>query len=442
MSEFHVIIGLGDTGISCAHYLHQQKIPFAVIDTRLMPPGLAAFQTRFPDVVLSLGGFDANLLQKADVIVISPGVSRKEPLIAEAMVKGKRIIGDIELFASVATQPIVAITGTNAKSTVTTLVGHMMQASYKTAVGGNIGVPALDLLAQEASQEAYVLELSSFQLETVESLTASVACILNVSEDHMDRYDHLNDYIAAKQRIYKGARCTVFNRDDVATYPTHVSDISYAFTLSMPKEREFGIMTMQGEEYLAFETTPLLNVSDLPIVGKHYQANALAALAIGHGMQLEMPAMLRVLETFQGLPHRCQFVREYLGVTWFNDSKGTNVGATLAAIQGLGAHLHGKLILIAGGVGKAADFSPLAPLIKQYVRHTVLLGQDAPEIAKIMNEGDAVSYATDMEEAVIIAKNAAKPGDYVLLSPACASFDMFRNYAHRGDVFMAIVNQL
>lgn len=438
----HVIIGLGDTGLSCARYLARCQIPFAVMDTRSNPPGLADYQAQFPHQQCVLGKLDAGLLQQAEVIVLSPGVSLKEPLIAHAVAEGKQVVGDVELFARAVKKPIAAITGTNAKSTVTTLVGQMMQVSHQAAVGGNIGVPVLDLFLQSTDVDAYILELSSFQLETTRSLHARVACMLNVSEDHMDRYAELSDYVAAKKRIYDGATCVVFNRDDPLTYPTESPAMTYSFTLGAPNENEFGILSHQGADYLAFGSQPLLAVTALPIIGKHYQANALASLAIGYGMGLPFEDMLSVLKTFQGLPHRCQLIREHHGIKWFNDSKGTNVGATVAAIQGLGAELNKQLILIAGGVGKEADFSPLAPFIARHVRHTILFGQDAKHIAKVIADQGAVSYASDMADAISQANHLSQPGDCVLLSPACASFDMFRHYAHRGDVFTAIVNQL
>lgn len=438
-SLFYVIVGMGETGLSCARYFTLNQMPFAMMDTREHPPALSHFEKMFPNVPFSLGKLDQTLLAKADVIVLSPGISKQDPQLKN-IINTKKVIGDVELFIEQARKPIVAITGTNAKSTVTTLVGEMLKTSLDVAVGGNIGIPVLDLLKE--NHDAYVLELSSFQLETTESLKAEVATVLNISADHMDRYQHLDDYIAAKKKVYQGAKCVVFNRDDPATNPISFHDKTLSFTLSTPKQNEFGIIESHNEEFLAFEETPLLKTTDLPVVGKHYQANALAALALGHAMKVSFANMINVLKKFPGLPHRCQFVRELNGVKWFNDSKGTNVGATVAAILGLAPTLKGKLILIAGGLGKSADFSPLTALIDQYVHHSVLIGQDAGEIAKIIKAKNTISYANDMQEAIKLAYDHAKPSDYVLLSPACASYDMFQNYAHRGDVFMSLVNQL
>ena len=436
-----VIVGLGASGLSAARYFKERNIPFAVTDNRANPPQLLALQRFAPDAHVALGRFDTELLTKAERIILSPGIALHDPLIAPLVAKGVPVIGDIELFAEATNVPTVAITGTNAKSTVTTLVGLMAQeAGFKTQVGGNLGVPALDLLKE--GTEWYVLELSSFQLETTFSLQPSVATILNISPDHMDRYDDLAGYVAAKARVYTHAKVAIVNRDDALTEVSNSHIQKYYFTLGEPSVNQFGIRQQNGKAQLAFHEEIIMSVSDLPVVGKHYQANALAALAIGHGMGLPFAAMIAVLKRFPGLPHRCQFVRELRDVTWYNDSKGTNVGATAAAIEGLGPDIPGKLIVILGGVGKNADFSSLIPVLQRYAREVVLIGEVAQELATLFNGKVPYRFAASMDEAIQTAAAVAMPKDCVLLSPACASFDMFKNFEHRGQVFMEIVERL
>lgn len=443
-SNLHVIVGLGATGISCARYLKSKGIPFAVTDTRKNPPHLAALQQIAPEVLTALGQLDVTLLEKAEKIILSPGIALREPVIAEQLKRGVPVIGDIELFAQAVNAPVIAITGTNAKSTVTTLVGKMAaEAGYHVQVGGNLGIPALDLLTQHAASNLFVLELSSFQLETTWSLKPQVATVLNVTPDHMDRYHDFTEYQQAKSRIYQHCQIAVCNRDDPFTECNSAKlQNKFYFTLKSPKQNEFGLVLQESKTYLAFENQPLLLTHEIPVMGKHYQANALAALAIGYGFGLPIEPMLKVLREFKGLPHRCQLIRELDGVKWYNDSKGTNVGATLAAIEGLGSEVTGKLILIAGGVGKNADFSTLLPAITAYCRHIVLIGEAADELAKVIGNRIPVSFAHSMHEAVEQAAKAALSDDSVLLSPACASFDMFKNYEHRGEVFTEIVNKL
>ncbi len=443
-SELHVIVGLGATGLSCAQYLKNAGKQIAVMDTRENPPHLAILREQFPDITVSLGGLNADLLNKASQIILSPGIALREPVIANQVKRGVPVIGDIELFAQAVNVPVIAITGTNAKSTVTTLVGLMAEAAgYAVQVGGNLGIPALDLLRQNPNANLFVLELSSFQLETTYSLKPHVATVLNVTPDHMDRYDTVADYQRAKYRVYHECQVAVYNRDDELTncYEKNLQQ-KLCFTLNEPKDGEFGLITKAGETYLAYENNLLLPVSELPVMGKHYQANALASLAIGHGFGMPMQPMLKVLREFKGLPHRCQLVRERNGVKWYNDSKGTNVGATQAAIEGLGSEIKGKLIMILGGVGKNADFTTLVPVIEKYSRHVVLIGEVAKELSQVIGNRVPTSFAVSMADAVEQAAAAAKTNDSVLLSPACASFDMFKNYEHRGQVFTEIVEAL
>lgn len=441
--ELQVIVGLGVTGFSCVKHLVSQGVPVAVTDSRQNPPQLAEFQRTYPEVPLSLGQLDEALLNKATQIIVSPGVSLQDKAIASQISRGVPVVGDIELFARLTNVPVIAITGTNAKSTVTTLVGKMAMASGLTVgVGGNLGIPALDLL-KIPSPQLFVLELSSFQLETTYSLKPQVAVVLNVTPDHMDRYANLQAYCAAKQRVYNHCRVAVCNRDDANTdCGNHFSERKLYFTLQQPQQNEFGLLTKGDTVYLAHAQQPLISVRELPILGRHYQANALAALAVGYGYGLPMESMLKTLVEFKGLAHRCQWVRERQGVTWYNDSKGTNVGATLAAIHGLGSEIPGKLILIAGGIGKNADFSLLVPAIEKYVKTVILIGEAATILANAIGDKADVRFADSMEEAVAAANQVSSAGDSVLLSPACASFDMFNNFEHRGDVFTAIVQGL
>lgn len=437
-----LIVGLGATGVSCLRFLKQRDCQIGIMDTRANPPfqeALAELQFKGPT---HFGGFDEALLKRASQIILSPGLSLNEPAILNAVKYGQRVIGDIELFAASTQKPIVAITGTNAKSTVTTLVGEMASAcGRKVAVGGNLGTPALDLLLDMPDADLFVLELSSFQLETTYQLPAKVSTILNISPDHMDRYKKFEHYCAAKHRIYHQCEVAVCNADDPLTECRKSGSDKFYFTLKAPKKNTFGLIEQDDQIYLAFENQALMSTRSLPVAGKHYQANALAALAIGHALNFSLESMLQVLKRFPGLPHRCQFVREIRQVRWYNDSKGTNVGATEAAIKGLGAEIKGKLILLAGGVGKNADFKPLVPLLKDYVRHVVLYGQAAEAIAEVIGDHPH-TFAKDLRDAVWKARQLALPNDSVLLSPACASFDMFKDYQHRGDVFMNLVNQL
>lgn len=440
-ASLSVIVGLGATGLSCARYLHAAGKPFAVVDTREAPPQLPAFREAYPNVEIELGALDAPLLQKAGQIILSPGIAMREPAIKRCQERGIAVIGDIELFARAVQKPVIAITGTNAKSTVTTLIGEMATAAgYQAAVGGNLGVPALDLLMQHPDADVFVLELSSFQLETAHSLAPVVATVLNITPDHMDRYDTLADYQAAKHRVYLNCSAAVCNKDDVLTDTRH--DNKIFFSLQEPAEGEFGLRRSGQDIYLALGSELLLPVRELPVAGRHYQANALAALAIGYRFGFALDAMLAVLRTFPGLPHRCQLVRSRRGVKWYNDSKGTNVGATQAAIEGLGEHINGKLVLIAGGIGKNADFRPLLPAIEKYARHVVLIGEAARELADMIDGRIPISVAASMDEAVARCDAVAQPGDSVLLSPACASFDMFKNFEHRGQVFSEVVAKL
>lgn len=441
-----LIVGLGQSGLSCARFLAQRGVPFAVTDSRAQPPSIDALRSECSAVKTSLGGFDEKLFQWAQRLIVSPGVALSEPLIVAAQQRGAQVMGDIELFAHNAQAPIVAITGSNGKSTVISLLAEMASvAGRDVRVGGNIGTPALELI-KENEPDFYLLELSSFQLESTHSLNAAATVVLNVSADHMDRYTGLDDYIASKKRIYSdaglnGQGVAVFNRDDahvVAMLAENTRQEKISFGLGMPAKDQFGRVSQNNELWLARGTAALLPVSKMRMVGDHAHANALAALALGEVMGLPMDDMLASLKVFSGLAHRTQFVAEVDGVCWINDSKGTNVGATIAAVQGLS----GPLILIAGGQGKGADFSPLASAMKNNVRNVILLGEDAALIEKVLADVVSVSRVDSMQEAVAQAQVLAQAGDTVLLSPACASFDMFSGFEARGDAFMDAVRAL
>lgn len=433
-----LIIGLGETGLSCARYFTRLNLPFTLLDSRLNPPKLSEFQKEFPQVVYHLGPFDPKHFQNCKELIVSPGVDLNEKSINTAIQHYKlKPLGDIELFAQQALAPIIAITGSNAKGTVTSLVGKMIeQANLKVAVGGNIGKPVLDLL-NEPIPNFYVLEISSFQLETTYSLHAKLASILNISPDHLDRHKTLATYIQAKQRIYQNCEIALWNREDSNTSPNYRAKKVISFGLDPLKSdsQELSLQVINQKTFLTEDNKILLPVEKIPIKGRHNWANALAALTIGRAIGLDISAMLTALCQFKGLPHRCQWIKEHKGVTWYNDSKATNVGATLAALNGLGPAISGKIILIAGGLAKGADFSLLNDSIKRYVKKMILIGRDAALLKTALENSTVIDMSADLAEAVKLAHHTAIEGDIVLLSPACASMDMFKNYEERGEVF-------
>jgi len=434
-----VVVGLGKTGASCVRFLARRGMPVRVTDSRRAPPGLALLGELADRVDVRLGGFDLSLLDGASRLLVSPGVSLAEPIAALARARGIEVLGDIELFAREVRAPVVAVTGTNGKSTVTSLVAHMAQtAGRRVLAGGNLGEPALDLLDQP-TPDLYVLELSSFQLETTSSLAACAAVVLNVTADHLDRYPSVEAYAAAKERIFAHAAMLVVNADDplvVAMQSRHrVPTLSFSLRR---EDADFGLVVVAGSTHLACRGKPLLDMARLKISGAHNAANALAALALGEAVALPYAAMLGALESFPGLPHRSAWIADRDGVRYVDDSKGTNVGATIAAVAGSSR----PLVVIAGGEGKGQDFTPLAAAFRGRVRRAVLIGKDALAIGRVLTDVCAVEYAATLPEAVAAAARAALPGDLVLLSPACASLDMFRDYGHRGDVFAAAVRAL
>jgi UDP-N-acetylmuramoylalanine--D-glutamate ligase len=437
-APYAVIAGLGATGLSCARYLHGHGWRIAVTDTRAAPPQLAALQALGAGIPVRLGQLDASLLEGAFCVVVSPGLPLEGPFFDEAQRRGLAIVGDIELFARAVAAPVVGVTGTNGKSTVTTLIARMAQrAGLKVRAGGNLGPPALDLLAE--GTELYVLELSSYQLETTSSLHCRAATVLNVSADHLDRYASIASYAAAKARIFARCDTAVINLDDplVLAMPRAASS-TLSFSLRASVGATYALSLQAGEWWLTRCATPLLRAQELKIRGAHNAANALAALALGDALELPLGVMVEELRSFAGLPHRSQWIADVHGVAYIDDSKGTNVGATLAAVAGM----PGPLVLIAGGEGKNQDFGPLAAACQGKVRHAVLIGRDAAHIAAVLEGVCPLERCATLEQAVQAAARAARPGDTVLLSPACASFDMFRDYAHRGEVFAAAVQEL
>ena len=433
-----VVVGLGKTGASCVRFLARRGVAVAGTDSRRTPPGLHDLGALAGRMELRLGGFDLSLLDGATQVLMSPGVSLEEPIAAQARARGIEVIGDIELFARDARAPVAAVTGTNGKSTVTTLLARMAEADGRRVLaGGNLGDPALDLLEQPVP-DLYVLELSSFQLETTESLSLAAAAVLNVTADHMDRYRSLADYARAKQRILRNARVQVLNADDPLCFAMRRAEVPSLTFSTVGPDADYSLIGRDGGAWLARRGAPLLDVARLKITGIHNAANALAALALGEALGLRPDAMLSALESFPGLAHRSAWVADVAGVRYLDDSKGTNVGATVAAVAGTPP----PIVLIAGGEGKGQDFAPLAAALRGRVREAVLIGRDAAAIEQALAGVCRILRAASIEEAVAAAAGVARPGDTVLLSPACASLDMFRDYAHRGDAFAAAVRQL
>lgn len=435
-----LVLGLGETGLSALRWLRAQGANVAVADTREMPPNREAVKTEFPEVTLYLGDLDVNVLKTMDLLVVSPGIALSQPAIQMAIEAGVPVTGDVELFAQYRPRDakVIAITGANGKTTVTTLVGEMCKAAgLKTIVAGNIGLPVLDALSME-TPDVYVLELSSFQLETTNNLIADAATMLNLTEDHMDRYGDLAMYAAAKAHIFYKAKHQVLNRDDAWSMIMERPSLKIStFGLDFDAQA-FGIDDDNNEIWLCDGEQHLINAADLPIKGAHNAANALAAMALCRAIGLEYAPLLNVLYNFKGLPHRVQWVAEIDDVDYYDDSKGTNVGATCAALSGLPQ----KVVLIAGGDGKGQDFTPLQSPVSQNARAVVLIGRDAALIEHTLLVTEVPLYrAQDMQEAVAIARRVAQSGDAILLSPACASFDMYTNYVSRAEAFISAVKQ-
>jgi UDP-N-acetylmuramoylalanine--D-glutamate ligase len=433
-----VVVGLGKTGLSAVRYLRANGVAVSVTDSRAEPPGLAELRAFDREIPVRCGGFDASLLAEAQLVVISPGVAARGEFFEAARARGLPLVGDIELFARAATAPIAGITGTNGKSTVTTLLGRMAErAGCRVRTGGNLGEPALTLLDPQA--QLYVLELSSYQLESTDSLQLAAAAVLNVSPDHLDRYADTEQYAAAKARIFRRCGTAIVNADDARVRAmVSAEQRQLRFSLLPGAPVEFGLIEQGGNLYLARDGQPLLAANELKMPGRHNLANALAALALGEALGLPAAALVAELREFTGLAHRTQWIADVAGVRYIDDSKGTNVGATIAAVAGL----PGPLLLIAGGDGKGQDFTPLRDALQAKVRYALLIGRDARLLGQVLEGTCTIEYCASLESAVLAAARVARRGDTVLLSPACASLDMFRDYAHRGAVFAAAVRGL
>jgi UDP-N-acetylmuramoylalanine--D-glutamate ligase len=460
-----LILGLGETGLACARWCVRSGARVRVADTRAAPPYLDELRRRVLSRPASAdffaGEFNAALLDGIDLVLVSPGLPGDLPLLREAAARSMPVIGEIELFARAlrgmsAPPPVLAITGTNGKTTTTALTGHLLRSTGKSVgVAGNISPAALTALTDYAEQgalpQAWVLELSSFQLETTTTLNPAAATVLNISDDHLDRYADLAAYAAVKARIFQGDGVQVLNRQDARVRSMAIAGrrvISFGLD-APPGAEDFGLRLRDGIPWLVQGEQFLLPQAELPINGLHNAANALAALALCVSLGHTATSLLPALRSFRGLPHRVEKIAEIDGVTWYDDSKGTNVGATVAALEGIGGQMttsnknNPKIVLIAGGDGKGQDFSPLKMPVTQHARAVVLIGRDAPVIScALTGAGVPLVAAADMTDAVRQAAALAQPQDAVLLSPACASFDMFRDYQHRAEVFIAAVRAL
>jgi UDP-N-acetylmuramoylalanine--D-glutamate ligase len=433
-----VVAGLGKTGHSVIRHLLALGWQLTATDTRARPPGLDELRAMAPGLRIALGGLDVGLLADVDYVVASPGLPQSDPFFVAARSLGVPVIGDIELFGRSGAHRVVGITGTNGKSTVTSLVALMgKQAGLVTRAGGNLAPPALDLLQGEPA-DLYVLELSSYQLETTYSLQLAAATVLNVTPDHLDRYTDVTDYAAAKARIFERCGTAVVNADDPVVAAMARGQRRLSFSLRADSGADYVLRQIEGAEWLCAGDEKLLSLGELRIVGHHNAANALAALALGDALGLPRAAMLRALRDFPGLPHRAAWVADVAGVRYVNDSKGTNVGATLAAVAGFA----GPLLLILGGDGKNQDFKPLRAAFAGKVRRALLIGRDAAAVGEALRGICDLEFCDSLEAAVVAAARAARAGDTVLLSPACASLDMFRDYTHRGEVFAEAVRRL
>ena len=440
-----VIVGLGETGWSCAQFFRNKQVPFRIADSRTKPPYLEKLKVEMPEVTVSLGEFVENDFLEADELIVSPGIDLRLPVFEMARQKGIKIRGDVDVFAEYNSKPVIAITGSNAKSTVTTLVGEMAKNSgINTGVGGNIGLPVLELLAEDRFS-LIVLELSSFQLESTENLGASVATVLNVSPDHMDRYESFDEYVKAKLRIFNGCQKVVINQDATNFLAdTEIAAERIYFGMNCEGVNLFCVTEKEGGQFIAMDGQPLFSVSELKISGSHNVSNVLAALTLGFAAGLPLEKMIEAAKVFPGLPHRCQWVRELNGINFYNDSKGTNVGAATAAIRGLAEK--GNIILLAGGESKGAEFKELGKVMSEFGKLLVLYGADAMTIKDHVNNEIAgkvkILFADSLKEALQKAYVNAEKGDLILLSPACASFDQFRNFEERGCVFVDAVQEL
>jgi UDP-N-acetylmuramoylalanine--D-glutamate ligase len=429
------ILGMGVTGMSVASFLSAKGMPFDFADSRLEPPNLKQVKRDYPSAKLALGSFDKDFLASYDRLIVSPGISLDEPALIHASKKGVELLGDLELFLDYAKAPVVMITGSNGKSTVTALLGQMaIDSGLSVGIGGNIGTPMLDVL--DNHHQLYVLEASSFQLELLNDSRGAVSGLLNISPDHLDRYQDIQKYHTAKHRIFRGAGKVVINREDRLTRPLISTQIPMtSFGLNQPDLGSFGVLEGIEEGYLSYGIERLMLIDQIALKGKHNIANVLAALALGYSVDLPMQTMLETIKAFKGLSHRCQAVAEINSVLYVNDSKATNVGATLAALKGFGSAANKNLILIAGGQAKDQDFTDLKQTVSDYVKLLILIGEDADKLGSVLKDCCQQIKTDSLEEAVAQTHQLAVSGDIVLLSPACASFDMYSGFEERGRCF-------
>ena len=434
------VIGLGATGYSVVRYLRARGLDVVVLDSRSNPPLAQQLSDNYPEIESHFGEFDYAHIAQMSLVVASPGVALTEPVLREAKYEGARIVGDIELFLEENQSPVIAVTGSNGKSTVVTLVGQMCKYSgLHTLVAGNIGLPALDALTDQKSFDVAVLELSSFQLETTYQVPAESAAILNVSADHMDRYDSMGDYVLAKARILRGAKRVVLPKhDEQLKQISNVSDVLH-FDLDEPsKESDFGVKRQSNYRWLMHGDERLIKLSDIPLIGLHNVKNVLSAFALVSFLKLPLSSLVEAVKAFKGLSHRMQTVALEGNVAWVNDSKATNIGATSTALK----NLEKDVVWIAGGQGKGADFSELRDAVTSNVKQLILIGEDADQIESALDNLLPINKVQSMDEAVLLAHQLASDNSIVLLSPACASFDMYRGFEHRGQVFTSSVEKL
>ncbi len=432
-----LVLGMGVTGVSCAHYLALRGISAVFADSRQEPPGSADIRAAMPDAELFAGDALADLPPGIDHVIISPGVDLQHPLIRRARRQGIEILSDIDVFVLECNAPVIAISGTNGKSTVTTMLGEMLSAAgHSVGVGGNLGRPALDLLSPD--DDFYVLELSSFQLERSRPIRSVAATVLNIVPDHLDRHCSFASYVAAKAHIYAQCETVILNRDCPRLNDLVPADKPViSFGLDEPAQRNFGVRLTGDGEFIAQGNELLMPVDALSVTGRHNLANALAALALGYAAGIEPARMLPGLRAFQGLAHRMQQVLTDDGITWIDDSKATNVAAAVMSIRSVA----GRLVLIAGGDGKGAGFEDLARALSGRHASVIVLGRDADRIAAALEDHCDITAVNDLPEAVDAARKLAAPGDTVLLAPACSSLDMFDDFSHRGDVFQQAVRE-
>ncbi len=443
LSNKHVVVGLGKTGLSCVRFLRQLGCDVAVVDTRQNPPAKSELFNEFPEVKLYCGDLEQFPLDSAAELIVSPGLPLATPAIVKALHNGVPVSGDIELFARSVSAPVIAVTGSNGKSTVVTMLGQALEAAgYGVCVAGNIGLPVLDAFSTQNQVDVWVLELSSFQLETTHSLSAAVAVNLNVSEDHMDRYESLDHYALAKQRIFDNCETAVYWMEDNRSKPAQGVKVQMAFGGNSQRHGRFYLEHSGQQVVLKDGDQMVLSADDLKIKGSHNLLNLAAVLSALTQFNVDYKTVLESLKQFPGLPHRCQWVADINGVSWYNDSKGTNVGAAIAAIRGLFPAIPGQLIWLAGGDSKKADFAELSQAISPLIGVAILYGRDRDVIAAAMAGKVEVLLTETLTEAVDLAHQKSKTGDIVLLSPACASFDQFKNYEARGEHFVRCVKAL